>query len=293
MSSPMLEIGKFNEVVVVDSSPVGLLVTEYNADSLDIDEETALLPASELNKIKDKALGIGSQFSGFIYYSDTADLLVSALDIPIQLDEFAILTATGAIDSGAFFDWTLPRDLFVPQGMQHRPIDAGLDYVVRLIHDEDRQKLIGTTKLHRYLNEDGEGHFSAGDAVDLIIYDKTDLGYKAIINNTHQGLLFHSDMFKKLAIGERTSGFIKQIREDGKINLSLQITSNKGILSLSEQIIEDLEAHGGISSLTDKSPSQEIQARFDVSKNAYKKALGTLYKAKKIKIEKTHISLIK
>jgi predicted RNA-binding protein (virulence factor B family) len=176
--------------------------------------------------------------------------------------------------------------------MQHRPIDAGLNYVVRLIHDEERQKLIGTTKLHRYLNEDGEGQFSLGEPVDLIIYDKTDLGYKAIVNNTHQGLLFHSDMFKKLAIGERTKGFIKQIREDGKINLSLQLTSKKGIMSLSDQILDDLVAHGGISSLTDKSPSEEIHARFDVSKNAYKKALGSLYKAKKIKIEKSHISLI-
>lgn len=287
----MLEIGKFNDVIVVDSSPVGLLVEKYN-DNPSEERETALLPSTELNQLKNESLGVGSRFNGFVYYSETTDLLVSTSNIPIQIDEFAILTATGSIDSGAFFDWKLPRDLFVPQGMQHRPIDAGLNYVVRLIHDEERQKLIGTTKLHRYLNEDGEGQFSLGEPVDLIIYDKTDLGYKAIVNNTHQGLLFHSDMFKKLAIGERTKGFIKQIREDGKINLSLQLTSKKGIMSLSDQILEDLVAHGGISSLTDKSPSEEIHARFDVSKNAYKKALGTLYKAKKIKIEKSHISLI-
>lgn len=282
----MLEIGKYNDVVVIDSSPVGITVATKDKT------ESALLPASEVSLLRNIDLSVGSELKVFIYYSETSDLLASALDIPIQIGEFAVLLATGAIESGAFFDWKLSRDLFVPQGMQHRPIDSGLHYVVRLIHDEERQKLIGTTKLHRYLNEDGTAQFSEGDPVDLIIYDNTDLGYKAIVNTTHQGLLFHSDMFRKLAIGQRTRGFIKQIREDGKINLSLQITSKKGILSLSDQILEDLEAHGGISSLTDKSPSEEIYARFDVSKNAYKKALGTLYKAKKIKIEKTHISLV-
>lgn len=290
MSSKMLKIGKYNQLTVVDQSPVGFILAESSTRD-EASAQTALLPMSELSANEDEQPSIGTELRVFIYYSSTNDLLASMLDVPFEVDEYALLTSTGSANAGAFFDWKLPRDLLVPKALQHKPLDTGLSYVVRLIHDEERQKLIGSTKLHRFLIETGD-YFEEGQQVDLMIFDKTNLGYKAIVNGTHQGLLFHSDLFKGLAIGEKTKGFIKQIREDGKINLILQQTGKQSIKSLSDQILDDLEAHGGISTLTDKSPSAEIQARFDVSKNAYKKALGTLYKTKRIKIEKTHISLI-
>jgi len=281
----MLEIGKFNTLTVTEHSPAGATLQNENGNAV-------LLPASELGFSQENYPAIGASITVYIYYDQSANLLASTLKVPLQVDEFAVLVSTGSNDIGAFFDWKLPRDLLVPKSFQHKPLDAGLAYVVRLIHDEERQKLVGSTKIHRYLNESGDD-LSEGQEVDLMVFDSTNLGYKAIVNGTHQGLLYHSDLFMKLKTGQRLTGYIKSIREDGKIDLSLQKPGKEGRIDLFQQILDDLEAHGGISTITDKSPADEIFARYSVSKGAYKRALGNLYKKKKINIEKSHISLPK
>lgn len=193
--------------------------------------------------------------------------------------------------SAHFFDWGLERDLLVPKSMQHKPMDIGLSYVVFLLDDPDNRKMIGCTKLYRFLDETTDD-LSIGEAVSIIVFDETSLGFKCVINKQYQGLLFKSDLFKRLAVGDQLTAYVKQIREDGKIDLSLQKEGKVARSDLATQIMDDLVAHGGISTLTDKSAAEEIFARYQVSKGAYKRAIGTLYKDKKILLSKTHISIV-
>jgi hypothetical protein len=151
--------------------------------------------------------------------------------------------------------------------------------------------MIGSTKLYRFLEETTDD-LNVGDTVSVIVFDETSLGFKCVINKQYQGLLFKSDLFKRLSVGDQLTAFIKNIREDGKIDLSLQKEGKEARTDLASEIMDDLVAHGGMSTLTDKSSAEEIFARFHVSKGAYKRAIGTLYKNKKIVLSKTHISIV-
>jgi predicted RNA-binding protein (virulence factor B family) len=170
-------------------------------------------------------------------------------------------------------------------------MSEGLSYVVFVFFDENTGRLAASTRYRAYLNEQSTD-FTPKQAVDLLICGHSDMGYKAVINGTHLGLIFKDELFKPLRFGDRLPGFIKRIREDGKIDLCFQFHDDNARKSLSEQIIDDLIAHDGISTLTDKSPANEITKRFNVSKGAYKKAIGALYKQKRILLDKTKITLV-
>ena len=178
----------------------------------------------------------------------------------------------------------------MPDSQSHGSLDIGSRYVTRLMIDR-HNKLIGTTKIERFLSE-SSNRLVPSTEVSVRIYAETPLGFKAVVNDLYSGLLYKSDLIQKLTVGDTTQGFIKHIRDDGKIDLSLQKQGQQARKQLSEQIIDDLVAHDGLSSLTDKSSPEEIFARFKVSKGAYKKAVGTLYKTKRIKIKDNCIVLI-
>jgi predicted RNA-binding protein (virulence factor B family) len=208
-----------------------------------------------------------------------------------QVGECVLLNAVTVTKAGAFMDCGLERDLLVPVSQQLSPIMEGNSYVVYLFIDPN-ERIIGSTKLHKFLDERAKD-MAPGEAVDLLIVNQSEMGYKAVINGTHLGLLFKDEVFQTLRAGDKTKGFIKGIREDRKIDLGLQRQNQQGRDELSERILAFLKDNGGTSSLTDYSPPDAIYKQYRVSKGNYKKALGALYKQRLISMTKTSVTLIK
>jgi predicted RNA-binding protein (virulence factor B family) len=208
----------------------------------------------------------------------------------VIVGECAFLKTITVTRSGAFMDGGLERDLLVPVSQQLTPMVEGRSYVVYPFLDS-QQQIIGSTKLHKFLDERAKD-MAAGEQVDLLIVNETDLGYKAVVNGTHLGLLYKGEVFKPLRTGDRTTGFIKSIRPDRKIDLCLQRQTREARNELTDRILAFLEASGGTSTLTDYSPPEAIYKQYGVSKGNYKKALGKLYKQRRIKVSKDKISLV-
>lgn len=202
-----------------------------------------------------------------------------------------LMKAVTVTKAGAFMECDLDRDLLVPVSQQLIPMAEGRTYVVYLYLDPD-ESLIGTTKLHKFLDERAK-NMAPGEAVDLLIVNQTELGYKAVINGTHLGLLYKDEVFQSLQPGDEVTGFIKGIREDRKIDLGLRQQTRLARNELSDRILAFLKANDGESSLTDYSPPDEIYKQFQVSKGNYKKALGALYKQRLVRVSKDKVSLIK
>jgi len=207
-----------------------------------------------------------------------------------QVGECALLTAVTVTRAGAFMDCGLERDLLVPVSQQLTPIQEGKSYVVYLYLDP-KQQIIGSTKLHKFLDERAK-NMAPGDQVDLLMVGVSALGYKAVINGTHLGLLYKDEVFQSLRPGDRIKGFIKAIREDRKIDLSLQRRPQQAREELTDRILAFLKASGGTSTLTDYSPPDAIYRQYRVSKGNYKKALGALYKQRLISVTKDEIKLL-
>ena len=231
---------------------------------------------------------VGDKLDVFIYL-DSEDQLIATTQRPrIMVGQCAYLKVKEVNDFGAFLDWGLSKDLLVPYSEQTTKMKEGNDYVVYCYLDEDSERIAATTKLHLYLDEDGDD-FELGQAVSLLICGRSDMGYKAVINNTHLGLVFKGDAFKPLKYGMKLDGFIKAVRNDGRIDLCLQLPGQEAKKDLADQVLDHLKAQGGVSALTDKSPPEEIYKQFNVSKGSYKKVLGALYKRRMIVIEKGQI----
>lgn len=225
-------------------------------------------------------------------YMDSEDLLIATTLKPkAQVGECAYLKVTDVNAAGAFLDWGLPKDLLVPFSEQHKPMELGRSYVVYVYRDPHSDRLLASSKLSRHLNEKNV-YFKPHQAVDLLICGRSEMGYKAVIEHTHLGLIFKDEAFKTLGYGQRVQGYIKEIRDDKKINLSLQPAAAEGRDALAEQILQHLQRNNGISTLTDKCAPEDIYRTFNVSKNNYRKALGKLYKEKKILIEPHQITLL-
>jgi predicted RNA-binding protein (virulence factor B family) len=207
-----------------------------------------------------------------------------------QAGECALLRAVNITRAGAFMEWREGQDLLVPISQQLAPMQKGKSYVVYLLLDP-QQRTIGSTRLDRYLAEDATP-LKPREKVDLMIASESDLGYKAVVNGTHLGLLFKSEVFQKLQPGDRTTGYIKSIREDRKINLALHLHERSAQDELADRILLYLEEHDGVSTLTDYSPPEAIYRQFGVSKGNYKKALGLLYKRRRISVAKDKITLL-
>jgi len=232
----------------------------------------------------------GQKLDVFIYPENDGSIKATCHRPKAQVGECALLTAVNIIKAGAFMDWGIEKDLLVPVSQQSTPMVEGKPYVVYLFLDP-QQRIIGSSKLHRFLEERAQ-NMAPGEEVDLLIVGKTDLGFKAIINGTHLGLLFKNEVFRSLRPGDKTRGYIKTIREDGKIKLSLQRDNKKSRDELTDRILAFLESNQGTSSLTDYSPPKAIYKQYGVSKSNYKKALGALYKRRMISMTKDRITLL-
>jgi len=232
----------------------------------------------------------GQKLDVFVYPENDGQLVATCNTPKAEAGQCALLKVVNVTSAGAFLDWGIQKDLLVPLSQQITPMEEGKSYVVYVLIDP-QGRIIGATKLHRYLDERAK-NMAPGDEVDLLIVGKSELGYKAVINGTHLGLLFKSEVFQDLRPGDKTIGFIKTVREDRKIDLGLRRRGKKSREELTERILAHLAAGDGSSTLTDYSAPEDIYKQYGVSKGDYKKALGALYKERKIEVSKTKIMLL-
>jgi len=226
----------------------------------------------------------GGMLDVFLYH-DSEGRPVATLKTPKAMPgQFARLQCVAVTGVGAFLDWGLPKDLLVPFREQKSRLEVGKHYLVHVQVDEVSGRIIASTRLTRQLDRVPH-QFKTGDAVDLVIFGKSALGYKAIINGTHSGLLFAERVFQALQPGEHTQGYIAAIREDGKIDLSLHAPGRAKVLGLEDRILAELQARGGFWALGDHSSAAEIHDELGVSKRTFKQAIGALLKKRRIQIE--------
>ena len=276
----MAQVGKFNKLQVVKEVDFGVYLDGGELD-------TILLP----KRYVPKDCGIGDWIDVFLYF-DSEDLLIATTETPkVQVGQCELLKVIDINNAGAFMDWGLPKDLLVPYSEQHKPMEVGYSYVVYVFYDHDSDRIAASTRLQDHLAEESVW-VKPKQTVNLLIAGRTDLGYKAVIDNRYLGLIFRGDAFRPLKIGERVAGFIKSIRPDGKIDLLISQATLQGDHALGEDIIRHLKTSGGVSLLTDKSDPDDIYRTFKVSKKKYKQALVTLYKSKRILLAPDKITLI-
>jgi len=267
-----LRLGQMNKLKVVRRADFGLY--------LGGGPEDILLP----NRYVPNGIEIGDEIEVFVYL-DSEERLVATTETPLaQVGDFAWLQVAWVNNYGAFLDWGLMKDLFVPFREQKMKMQKGKSYLVHLHIDEETYRIVASAKVERYLNTNYPP-YHGGDEVSLLIWQKTDLGFKAIIDNQYAGLLYDDEIFRSLHSGDRVTGYVKQVRPDGKIDLSLQKKGQKAVVDFSETLLQHLQTNGGTTVLGDKSPAEEIYAVFGVSKKVFKKAVGDLYKRHLITIE--------
>ncbi|MGB2559236.1 MAG: CvfB family protein [Akkermansiaceae bacterium] len=241
-----------------------------------------LLPLNEVHG----PCEVDAQVDVFIY-CDSEDRPVATMKQPLAMPgEFACLKCVSRTPIGSFLEWGLAKDLFVPFREQSSRLEIGKSYVVYVYVDTESERIVASRRIQRYLSKE-EPNFTNHQEVELMVYAKTDLGYKAIINGTHSGLLFANEVFGNLAPGEKLTGYIAKLRKDGKIDLTLQPpgkTTAEKMDDLETRIERELAARKGFWSLCDSSPPEEIYQALGVSKKAFKKATGALYKKRKITI---------
>jgi len=275
----MITIGTRASLTVLREKPVGLFLDAENLGEI-------LLPRREMPK----EWAVGALVDVFIYL-DSEDRLVATLKQPRAMPgQFAKLACIAVTPVGAFLDWGLPKDLLVPFREQKTRMEVGKKYLVKLLVDEESRRIVATTRIARHIDLT-PAEFDPGQEVELTVYGKTPMGYKAIVNNTHTGLIFANEVFQELAQGEKLKGWIAALRADGKIDLSLQPPGRERVDDLEKQIMGELVARGGFWALTDKSPATEIYEELGVSKRTFKQTLGALLKKRLVTQTETGIRL--
>jgi len=225
-------------------------------------------------------------------YHDSEDRVIATTETPYaKVNECAYLKCIATNKAGAFLDWGLMKDLLVPFNQQKPPMEVGKSYIVYLYADDQSSRITATSKLDRFLFQDSDDDFKVGEEVSLLNSNVTDLGHKVIINNTHWGLLHTQEVSRPLKRGERLAGFIKNIREDGKIDVCMHLNTREKLDDTAEIILKALQKNSGFLPLTDKSSPDAIFNKLAISKGLFKKSIGTLYKKKFIRLEADGIHL--
>ncbi|MGN2621687.1 CvfB family protein [Stutzerimonas balearica] len=275
----MAAIGRYNSMQVVKHTGFGLYL-DGGADG------EILLPKRYIPK--DVPSEVGDWLNVFVYL-DSEDKLIATTEKPkAQVGEFASLKVVEINRIGLFLDWGLPKDLLLPHSEEKRPLQVGDYCVVFLYVDPRTRRITATARLDRHLDKT-PARYRVGDPVDLLVVEQTDLGFKAIIEGRHWGLIHKNEVFKFLRPGLRERGYIRELRADGKISLSLQPLGNEAADALQALILQKLEEQGGVLPLSDKSPAEAIARAFSVSKGNFKKAIGGLYKQGRIVIHADRI----
>lgn len=227
----------------------------------------------------------------FLYFDSEDRLIATTMKPYVQVGETALLKVKAASEVGAFLDWGLEKDLFVPHREQAAKMVEGRSYLVYVYTDPQNGRITASSKIERFLGLQPHS-FQPGDEVDLTLWRTTDLGYLAIINNTHEGMLYANEVFEELDYGQKLKGYISKVREDGKIDLLLTKPGYEKIDELSERLLEILHENNGYLDLNDKSPAEEIYLICGMSKKNFKKSAGALFKKRIINIEDRGIRLV-
>ncbi|WP_029532678.1 S1 RNA-binding domain-containing protein [Pseudomonas asplenii] len=277
----MALIGRYNSLQVVKHTHFGLYLDGAQDGEI-------LLPNRYIPK---DVPSEDEDWLNVFVYLDSDDKLIATTETPkVQVGEFASLKVKEVNSIGVFLDWGLPKDLLLPYSEEKRQLNAGDYCVVHVYLDKHTRRITATARLDRYLDKT-PANYKVGQEVDLLVVETTDMGFKAIINNKHWGLIHKNEVFKFLRSGKREKGYIKQIRADGKISLSLQPVGEEAAGSLNSKILAKLRDNNGVLPVSDKSDPALISDLFGVSKGNFKKAIGTLYKNGQIVIHADRIEL--
>lgn len=276
----MLYNGQDNTLKILRHTSVGLYLGDGEGNEI-------LLP----NKYVPDEASIGDEIRVFIYKDSEERLIATTLEPLIRLNEFAWLRVNDVNAHGAFLYWGLEKDLFVPFKEQHERMVKGRNYIVYMYLDEGTERLTASSRIYKFLNLE-KPVFENDEEVDLLVYGRSEMGYKVIINNKFEGLIYHNEIFQEITTGDRLKGYIKMVRPDDKIDVRLQQSGYHNIEPSSEFILLYLKAHQGFLPLTDKSDPEQIVQRLDMSKKTFKKAIGNLYKQRLIRLEHDGIYLV-
>lgn len=280
----MLEIGKYNTLTILRNTKVGLFLGNTTDDKDDV-----LLP----NKYVPKVFEIGEEIVVFVYLDHEERPVATTLQPYILLNEFALLRVNYVNQVGAFMDWGMEKDILVPFKEQARPMEKGKRYLVYLYKDEKTNRLVASSKTNQFLNNENIT-VEKGEEVDLIVSHITELGINVIINEKHKGLLYKDEVYDEtIRTGDRAIGYIKNIRPDGKIDVSLQKQGYENVEPNAVRILDELRASRGFLRLNDNSHPEDIKTVLKMSKKTFKKAIGSLYKDKLIEIKEDGIYLVK
>jgi predicted RNA-binding protein (virulence factor B family) len=266
----MLILGEYHDFVIDRDTPPGLFLKHENGVEV-------LLP----NKYKPEEFKIEDPLRAFVYLDHDERPVATTLNPKVKLDEFAVLECVDVNDYGAFLDWGLEKHLFVPFAEQAYKMEVGKTYLIFCYLDEETQRLVASSRVNHFV-DNSILTVEEFDEVDLIVTNKTDLGYNMIINDIHLGLLYHDEVFENYQTGDRLKGFIKKIRKDNKIDLTLSKFGYKSIEPNAQTVYDILKENEGFLPYHDKSDPKAIYKVFKMSKKAFKKAIGSLYKDKQI-----------
>ena len=267
-----IRLGDYNRMTVVKKVDFGLYLDGGQAGEI-------LLPTRYIPE----GTEIGDELNVFIYL-DQDERIIATTEQPLaKAGDFAYLEVKWVNEYGAFLDWGLMKDLFCPFREQKRKMEIGESYIVHVHIDEESYRMAASAKVEHYLSNDG-CTLQSGDEVDLLVWQKTELGFKVIINNRHFGLIYQDQIFSSLHTGDRVKGYIQTVRPDGKIDVALQKSGRQHTLDFSDTLLDYIRAHGGYCQFNDKSNAEDIYREFNVSKKVFKKAVGDIYKRRLITI---------
>ncbi|MCQ0112434.1 S1 RNA-binding domain-containing protein [Zhouia amylolytica] len=277
----MIKIGEYNTLEILRLTSVGLFLG-------DEEENDILLP----NKYVPVNYEIGDKLKVFCYLDHDERPIATTLKPKIILNNFALLQAVEVNEIGAFMDWGLEKHLFVPYREQARKMEKGKWYLVYLYMDEETDRLVASSKTNNFISNE-ELSVEKFEEVDLIVSRHTEMGVEVIINQRHKGLVYENEIYSDLHLGDRLKGVVKKIRDDHKIDISLQQIGYKNIEPTAQKILKELEDNNGFLGLHDKSDADLIKEMLGMSKKSFKKAIGSLYKQKLIQIKEDGIYLNK
>jgi predicted RNA-binding protein (virulence factor B family) len=276
----MINIGKINTLKISKQNSSGIFLSDNTGKQVLLADK------------RPKKYELDDSVDAFVFVDGDGHLAAFSHKPFAQVDEIAYLKVVTVNYYGAFLDWGLSKDLLVPFSEQHHELEVGESYFFKLFLD-DKNRIVATTKIAQFLSDEiDDGTFIVGQPVNLVIAEKTDLGIKAIVDNTYWGVLYENEIFQPLRKGQKISGFIKYIRDDLRLDLTLHEVGYAKVTSLTNKILQMLQENGGELAVSDKSEPEQIYALFHVSKKVFKQAIGSLYKEKKIDIEKTKIRVI-
>ena len=275
-----IKLGKYNQLEVVKTVDFGVYLNGG-------DDGEILLPT----RYVPEGCKPGDMVNVFIYLDNEERLIATTLQPKVQVDEFACLEVAWVNEYGAFLDWGLMKDLFVPFREQKLKMLKGHKYVVHAHVDEDSYRIMASAKVERYLSKEMPP-YQPGEEVEVMAWQRTDLGYKVIVDNQYSGLVYQKEIFQQLEPGMKLTAYVRQVREDGKIDLTLQKDGMAKVGDFSSVLLDYIKNHDGFTPLNDKSAAEDIYEAFGVSKKTFKKAVGDLYKRRLILLVEDGIRLV-